>query len=166
MLHNLFIWFVIILVQKMVQWTYLKSSCSSPFLGVFSILGLWREVEAKCVTLNSNVDLFSLQIHRNHYHCKKNPPPPLEEISPLGVIKTFGQCPLQPRFFLMDLSPWHSVMVLTPKVPFDKWQYVGERAVFPLWLVFAPLFRNWIKVSRIGAVSHIGRRCDPTTSSL
>jgi len=99
MLHNLFIWFVIILVQKMVQWTYLKSSCSSPFLGVFSILGLWREVEAKCVTLNSNVDLFSLQIHRNHYQCKKNPPPPLEEISPLGVIKTFGQWPLQPRFF-------------------------------------------------------------------
>ena len=81
------------------HWTYLKGSCSSPFLGVFSILGLWREVEAKCVTLNSNVDLFSLQIHRNHYQCKKNPPPPLEEISPLGVIKTFGQCPLQPRFF-------------------------------------------------------------------
>ena len=56
----------------------------------------------------------------------------------------------------MDLSPCHSVMVLTPKVPFDKWQYVGERAVFPLWLVFAPLFRNWIKVSRIRPVSHIG----------
>ena len=56
----------------------------------------------------------------------------------------------------MDLTPWHSVMVLTPKVPFDKWQYVGERAVFPLWLVFAPLFRNWIKVSRIRPVSHIG----------
>ena len=99
MLHNLSKWLVIILVHKMVHWTYLKSSCSSPFLGVFSILGLWREVEAKCVTLNSNVDLFSLQIHRNHYQCKKNPPPPLEEISPLGVIKTFGQCPLQPRFF-------------------------------------------------------------------
>ena len=71
MLHNLFIWFVIILVHKMVHWTYLKSSWSSPFLGVFSILGLWREVEAKCVTLNSNVDLFSLQIHRNHHQCKK-----------------------------------------------------------------------------------------------
>ena len=83
MLHNLSKWLVIILVHKMVHWTYLKSSCSSPFLGVFSILGLWREVEAKCVTLNSNVDLFSLQIHRNHYQCKKNPPPPLEENSPL-----------------------------------------------------------------------------------
>ena len=160
MLHNLFIWFVIILVQKMVQWTYLKSSCSSPFLGVFSILGLWREVEAKCVTLNSNVDLFSLQIHRNHHQCKKIHHHHSKKIhhciGAIGVIKTFGQCPLQPRFFLMDLSPWHSVMVLTPKVPFDKWQYVGERAVFPLWLVFAPLFRNWIKVSRIRPVSHIG----------
>lgn len=94
-------------------------------------------------------------------------PPPMQKksttttrrkfiIGAIGVIKTFGQCPLQPRFFLMDLSPWHSVMVLTPKVPFDKWQYVGERAVFPLWLVFAPLFRNWIKVSRIRPVSHIG----------
>ena len=32
-----------------------------------------------------------------------------------------------------------------------------KEAVFPLWLVFAPGFRNWIKVSRIGAVPHIGR---------
>ena len=133
------------------HWTYLKGSCSSPFLGVFSILGLWREVEAKCVTLNSNVDLFSLQIHRNHNQCKKK-----STTTTRKVIRTFGQCPLKPRLFLMDLSPWHSVMVLTPKVPFDKWQYVGERAVFPLWLVFAPLFRNWIKVSRIRPVSHIG----------
>ena len=158
MLHNLFIWFVIILVHKIITGHIWKVPAPLHFWEYSPSLAFGERWKQNAWLWTQMSICFPSKSTATTTNAKKSTTTTRRKfiIGAIGVIRTFGQCPLQPRFFLMDLSPWHSVMVLTPKVPFDKWQYVGERAVFPLWLVFAPLFRNWIKVSRIRPVSHIG----------
>ena len=102
MLHNLFIWFVIILMHKIITGHIWKVPAPLHFWEYSPSLAfgerwkqnawLWTQMSICFPSKSTATTSNAKKIH--HHHSKR-----IHHCWGIGVIKTFGQCPLQPRFF-------------------------------------------------------------------